>query len=96
MKTRLTTIASKQYFVIGVAVILYVVGAPNIIDGLSFLQFLDNNNDNSHVPSDVIWMSVLTSAGVGFVLVGIPFKLQFIHTYIVFMSVGFVNTQIKS
>ena len=81
MKTKLK-ITYKQYLVIAIAIVLFVIGAPNITSGLSLLRFLDN----PQVPSGVVWRDVLTTAGFGFVLVGIGivllFKLKIIENLI--------------
>ena len=81
MKTK-PKLTSEQYLVIGIAIVLFVIGAPNITSGLSLLQFLDN----PQVSSSVVWRDVLTMAGFGFALVGIGivllFKLKIIENLI--------------
>lgn len=73
MKTRLHEITVNQCVVIGIAVVLFIVGVPNITSGLDILQFLDDGN----VGAGVIWRSALTTAGLGFVLVGAGIFLLF-------------------
>lgn len=73
MKTRLHEITINQCVVIGIAVVLFIVGVPNITSGLDILQFLDDGN----VGADVIWRYALTTAGFGFVLVGAGIVLLF-------------------
>lgn len=56
--------ASRQYAVAGIAAILFVIGVPNIADGLELLRLLP------HVPSDVFWGHALATAGLGLAPVG--------------------------
>ncbi len=72
MKPRLNNVTVNQYAVIGIAIILFIAGIPNITSGLSILQFL---NDNRNIDLNVIWSSALTTIGFGFVLVGIGIVL---------------------
>ena len=73
MKTRPNKITINQYLIIGIALILFIVGTSNISSGLSLLQFLDN----AQVEPIIVWKSLLTTAGFGFVLVGIGIVLLF-------------------